>query len=541
MLFNWVLGLLLPLMSICATVCGQDCRSPLINASVETLQDELSGGCYTSEILVKAYITRINEVNSALHPIVEVNPDALHIAKELDKEREEGETRGPMHGIPVLIKDMIGTSDKMQTTAGSLALDGSRLDNDSSVVTSLRQSGAIILGKTSMSEWMNFRSSNTSNGWSPRSGQTISAYHLKGDPNGSSSGSAVAVDLGLAAVALGTETLGSILFPSEVNNIVGIKPTLGLTSRYNVIPLSERQDTIGPMARTVKDAARALQVIAGKDQKDNYTMTSPHETVPDYVSACQEDSLEGKRIGIPRNVLVTLGLLPYGAPVLAEFEKAVAVITDAGATIVPDANVSTWEEFSTAKSFVATMQADFASSIPRYLSKLKANPHNISNLEDLTRWTQREPQEEYPIRDTAFWDGALALGFDNTSPQFWALYQNNLRLGQGLLKTFEQKDLDAVILPTSVAPYLPGLVGTPAITVPLGAYPNGTDIVYNDMKSLVQIAPGIPFGISFLGKHWSESELIGMAYAFEQRTQVRQKLKRVIEPKSEVTEKPPAC
>ncbi|KAE8372377.1 amidase signature domain-containing protein [Aspergillus bertholletiae] len=530
-------GELLCLLLACVTVHAWACANPpLIRATRDDLVSGLSENCYLSVDLVHAYVARINEVNSTLRPILEINPDALHDAEMLDRERHSGSSRGELHGLPVLVKDNIGTADKMQTTAGSYSLYGSRVREDATAVRRLRDYGAIILGKTSMSEWMNFRSSNTSNGWSPRGGQTLGAYHPMQDPEGSSSGSAVAVDLGLAMAALGTETMGSILFPSEANNIVGIKPTVGLTSRYGVIPISEHQDTIGPMARTVKDAAWVLGAIAGRDERDNYTSASPDLHIAAYANACQLDGLQGKRIGIPRNALASLAMEAHGHAVLSAFEAALSVFTEAGAIILQDANFTSWEEFLVSKSITQVLRADFSSNIEGYLSTLATNPNNIHSLQDLRIDTQGDPHEDYPRRDTAEWDAALAAGLNNTSPEFWPMYQNNLRLGGegGVLGALVRHRLDALILPTSLAAYVPSVIGTPVITVPLGAYPKGTKTVYNKFGNLVQVAENIPFGISFMGTHWSEKTLIGMAYAFEQRTLFRQKLKHYIEPHTEI-------
>ncbi|KAK1138563.1 hypothetical protein N8T08_002389 [Aspergillus melleus] len=490
------------------------------------------------QVVPRAYIQRINDVNSTLHAVLEVNPDALDIASQLDQEREMGHLRGPLHGLPVLVKDNIGTGDKMQTAAGSYALVGAELDTDSTVVARLRDHGLIILGKTSLSEWANVRSMNSSNGWNARGGQTYAAYYPKQDPNGSSSGSAVATDLGLAFAALGTETSGSILLPSEVSNIVGIKPTVGLTSRHLVIPVSPRQDTVGPMARTVKDAALLLQAMAGPDSYDNYTLASPYgSSPPDYVAACQLSGLQGKRIGIPQNVLSTL--TGSFTPMATAFKAAVTAVAQAGAVIVRDTNFTAYETYTTDRNTtLAVMAIDFTSSISDYLNdNLTINPHNLHNLSDIRSFSQQEPFEEYPSRDTQVWDLAISTGLSNTSPEFWAMYQKSLYYGGegGLIGALSRHQLDAIILPTGIAADIPALVGAPVITVPMGAFPNSSAIEHNDRGDMVFIAPGIPFGISFLGKKWSEKELIGMAYAFEQRTLVRKTLKRVVEPKGELS------
>ncbi|GKZ76744.1 hypothetical protein AnigIFM56816_008031 [Aspergillus niger] len=511
-----------------ASHSAKDCRIPrLIEATAEQLQHGITKKCFNSVDLVKAHIARISEIDVQFGTVLELNPDALSIAKQLDRERDQGYIRGPLHGLPVLLKDMIGTKDKMQTAAGSWALVGAKVPADSTVAAKLRDSGLVILGKTSMSEWANFRSVNSSNGWNARRGYTLGAYYPDQDPNGSSSGSAVATDLGLTMFALGTETSGSILLPSERNNIVGIKPTVGLTSRYMVIPLSERQDTIGPLARTVKDAAMLLQAISGPDDKDNYTSASPFAAkLPDYLAACKPSGLQGKRIGIPRNVIEYLG--PAGAPIVAAFEKAVIVISAAGATVVDNANFTAYSDFYGSLKPAMVVAADFSTNIKDYLGELERNPNNIHSLEDIRKFTQHNAFEGYPSRDTEVWDQTIALGIDNTSPGSWSLYKETLYFGGegGLLGALSRDNLDAVILPTLVGFDIPAVVGTPGITVPLGAYPDGTPVEYNTRGDLIQRAPGVPFGISFLGQKWSEEKLIGMAYVFEQQTLVRNKLKR---------------
>ncbi|KAL9605166.1 MAG: hypothetical protein Q9219_000100 [cf. Caloplaca sp. 3 TL-2023] len=508
----------------------------LIDVTTEELETGLERGIFTSVDLVNAFTARILEVNSSLNVVTELNPDALAIAAELDAERSKGSTRGPLHGMPILIKGNIGTADKMSTTAGSFALLGATLPQDSGVAAKLRAAGVVILGKTNLSQWANFRSNNSTNGWSAYGGQTFGAYYPQQDPSGSSSGSGVASSLGLALATLGSETSGSILSPSEVNNLVGIKPTVGLTSRALAIPISERQDTIGPMARTVKDAAYLLQAIAGKDPNDNYTLAQPFETPPDYVGACNYSSLRGKRIGIPRNVITEE---EGDTPVLAAFESAVQTIRRAGATIVDNVNITAYalDQYLNSNSSIIVLEADFISDLPKnYLSKLTSNPNSVFDLADVSNFTQTFPPEDYPDRDTAVWDGALALGFDNTSPEFWAAYQNNLEVAgrQGILGVLANYSLDALVLPTDFSAGLPALVGTPVVTVPLGFYPGNTTVVRNRRGTLVETAPNIPFGLSFLGPAWSEASLIGYAYAFEQRTNVRNQVQPYLVPKVEL-------
>ncbi|KAL4819523.1 amidase signature domain-containing protein [Aspergillus spinulosporus] len=496
------------------------CTFPsLINATQSELQTGLCLGCFTSTDLVRvciypfstflsrlygnqAYTARIREVNSRLNPVLEINPEAMTVAEQLDLERVQGTARGPLHGLPILVKDLIGTFDQMDTTAGSYAFVGAKIRADATVVANLRKSGAIVLGKTSLSEWANTRSTNSSHGWNAVGGQTYAAYYEEQDPSGSSSGSTVAADLGLAFATLGTETSGSIILPAEKSNVVGIKPTVGLTSRYMVVPISERFDTIGPIARTVRDAALVLQAIAGQDANDNYTSTSPFQTrVPEYAAACDMAGLQGKRIGIPRNVLEALFSMRHGmaSPIISSFEMAVEIIRDAGATIIEDASFTAYES---------------------YLKSDAPNPNNLRGLADIRNFTQRSTEEDYPARNTQQWDMALFAGINNSSPEFWPLYQQSLYFGEegGLLGALARHNLNAVVLPSSMALDIPGIVGTPVITIPFDSFPANTSVLYNGRGDLVDAAPGIPIGISFLGPRWSEESLIAMAYAFEQRT-----------------------
>lgn len=365
-----------------------------------------------------------------------------------------------------------------------------------------------------MSQWANFRSLNGTDGWSAYGGQVYAAYYPHQNPSGSSSGSAVASSIGLALAALGTEvileywflfsgltahrrwqTSGSILSPSEVNNLVGIKPTVGLTSRSLVIPISERQDTVGPMARTVKDAAYILQAIAGKDVNDNYTSAIPFNVLPDYVAACNSSSLRGKRIGIPRNLILSA---EDSKTILSAFEAALGVIKNAGASIVDNTNVTDYasDQYLYGNSSLVVLEADFVSNLPKnYLSKLTSNPQKVYNLADVSNFTHRFPAEDYPDRDTTIWDESLALDFDNTSPQFWDAYQTNLAIAgpQGILGLLANFSLDALILPTLYSYGLPALAGLPVVTVPLGFLPYNTTVVKNDRKTLVIDGPNIPY------------------------------------------------
>lgn len=383
----------------------------------------------------------------------------------------------------------------MSNTAGSFALYGAKVPRDSTIASKLRAAGVVILGKSNLSQWANFRSFNSTNGWSAYGGQTYGVYYPGQDPSGSSSGSGVSSAIGLAFAALGSETSGSILSPSEVSNLVGIKPTVGLTSRSLVIPISQRQDTVGPMARTVKDAAYVLQAIAGKDPNDNYTLAQPFDTPPDYVAACNFSALRGKRIGIPRNVID-----PTQEPdntVVAAFNAAVETIRKAGAIIVDNTNITSYAlaQYTNGSSETIVLDADFVSDLPgEYLSMLSYNPNNVHDLADVSNFTHNFPPEDYPDRDTKVWDQSLALGYNNTSPQFWAAYQDNLEIAgpQGILGLLANYSLDALILPTNFSPGLPALIGTPVVTVPLGFYPANETVIKNMRGTLVEVGPNIP-------------------------------------------------
>lgn len=468
-----------------------------------------------------------------LNVVNEINPDAVHLAEQADARRRDGKLLGPLDGIPVLIKDNIATKDEMNNTAGSFALLGSKVPEDSTVAAKLRKAGAVILGKTNLSQWANFRSNHTTSGWSAYGGQCTAAYYPNQNPSGSSSGSGVASSIGLAWATLGTETSGSIVSPGSVSNLVGIKPTVGLTSRYLVVPISERQDTVGPMARTVKDAAYLLQAIAGADPKDNYTSAIPNGgKIPDYVSGLDKGALKGARLGVPVNVYVGGHV---HAAVENAFDAALTEMEEAGATVVKF-EFPNYEGFQR-QSFYDTAEIDFLSNIRSYLSLLEKNPHGIHDLSDLIRFTKQSKLEHFPERDVDLWEQAVKFGFDNTDPRFWPLYQRNLFYGglAGVLGAMENYTLDAILLPTEQASMLPGLIGSPLITVPLGFYPVDVEVKTTEkFGNLVNIGPNIPFGISFMGKHWDESVLINFAYAYEQMTLHRYDVLPYIQPNIEI-------
>ena len=365
----------------------------------------------------------------------------------------------------------------------------------------LRKAGAVLLGKANLSQWANFRSSNSSNGWSAHGGQVRAAYTPNQDPSGSSSGSGVAAALGLAAACLGTETDGSIVSPAQRNNVVGIKPTVGLTSRDLVIPISEHQDTVGPIARTVKDAAYVLQAIAGRDANDKYTSAIPESipTLPDYVAACGAGALTGSRLGVPDNVLdFFLGGDATSRPEVDGFLNALDAITAAGSAVVRGTNFTNLTGWASSSAEITVLQADFVTNLAAYLAQLATNPNNITSLADVRRFTRDDSPEleHFPSRDTAIWDAALDpdAGFGNTDPRFPPILQEALALGGegGLLGALDRHDLDAVLLPSSFAPSFAATVGAPIVTVPLGFYPADAPFILNRHGDLVDTGPNVP-------------------------------------------------
>ena len=375
----------------------------LLDASLDDLNALQSAGLVTSVDLVNAYAQRIFEVNDYLHAVSEINPDALRIAARRDVERATGHTRGPLHGIPILIKDNIATTDKLNTTAGSYALLGAKPKYEATVVRKLRHAGAVVLGKATMGEWAQFRSSinSSSHGWSALHGQTLGAYYFPNqDPHGSSSGSAVAMSVGLGAGSIASETSGSIVNPAERNNLVGIKPTLGLTSRNMVIPISIRQDSIGPIAQTVKDAAYMLSAISGRDVFDNWTSAQPFDEVPDYTKACKYQAFRGARLGVPRNG-IDYFVNDKTAPIVAAFEEALHIIENAGAQVQDPANFADFDESAFRDNSSIVLDVDFSFGLADYLSNLASNPNDLHNVEDLIQYTKSHPYEGFPGRDVS--------------------------------------------------------------------------------------------------------------------------------------------
>ena len=511
--------------------------SSLADVDIDQFRLLQSRHAISSQGVTQAYLDRIHEVNHIFHSVSELNPDAISIARNLDAERTAGHVRGPLHGVPILLKDNIATSDRMNNTAGSLALLGAQPSREATVAERLRDAGAIILGKATMGEWAQMRSmiGSSSHGWSPYGGQSLGVYHQQQNPFGSSSGSAVAVALGLSVGTLATETSGSILLPAEKSGIVGIKPTVGLTSRSMVIPISLRQDSVGPHAKTVRNAAYLLSAIAGKDSADNWTLAQPFDTVPDYVKACNASALRGVRLGIPRNG-IDYYLTNSTGPIMEAFEKAVKLMRDAGATVL-EVDFAVFDPPTFNRNSDLVLDLDFAQGLKDYLSQLSTNPANIHSLKDLINYTKTNPQEGWPDHDTGVWERAVHRNLTTCSSESYEAYEANRRMAEedGITGALDRYSLDVLIMPTFASFRLPAIAGLPVITVPSGFFPPETEVVWDARGEMVDIAPGIPFGISFLGRKWSEETLIGLAYAFEQRTQVWRKGKPLVSPTVELS------
>jgi amidase len=482
--------------------------------TITQLQGVVASGSASAVSLVRSYRARIEDIDRhgpALNAVIELNPDALAIAAALDQERKTKGPRGPLHGIPVFIKDNIGTHDRMTTTAGSLALAGSVPPQDSFVAQKLRAAGAVILGKTNLSEWANFRGSLSTSGWSARGGQTRNPYVLDRNPSGSSSGSAVAVAANLCAVAVGTETDGSILSPASFTGIVGIKPTVGLISRAGIIPIAHSQDTAGPMARTVTDAAILLAALAGTDSGDTATAISDAKAERNYTRSLDADGLRGARLGVAR------AFFGFHPKVDALVEGALASMKRLGAEIIDPVALKKSPELEAAELDV--LRYEMKADMNAYLASLGPNAP-VHTLKDIIAFNEQHRDQELlwfgqeellkseakgPLTEQAYLDALAAC--------------RRLAAKEGIDAVMDKDRLDAIVAPTStpahVTDWLTGdhglgdsttpaaVAGYPSITVPAG-----------------QIF-GLPVGISFFGRAWSEPKLLRVAFAFEQATQAR--------------------
>ena len=486
----------------------------LEEATIAELQEGMHAGRHTARSLTEAYLARIEAVDRAgptLRSVIEVNPDALALANALDDERKARGARGPLHGIPVLIKDNIATSDRMMTTAGSLALAGAVAPRDSFVADQLRKAGAVILGKTNLSEWANFRSSRSSSGWSGRGGQCANPYALDRNPCGSSSGTGAAVSANLAAAGVGTETDGSIVCPSHACSLVGIKPTVGLVSRSGIVPISHTQDTAGPMARSVADAAALLTALAGVDPSDGATAAGRGKAT-DYTKFLDPNGLKGARIGVARAKL--FGYSPYADALV---EAAVKEMGRLGALVVDPADIPHLGEYDDSEFEV--LLYEFKADLNAYLAEwAKGAP--VRTLAEVIAFNEANREKELPYFAQDIMEKAQKKGPLSDKPYLKALAQcARLSREKGLDAVMAKHGLDAIVAPTGSPPWVTDLVngdhflgasstpaavsGYPSITVPAG------------------YSYGLPVGITFIGRPWGEGSLIRLAYAFEQATKVR--------------------
>jgi amidase len=486
----------------------------LSERSVSELQDAMSAGRYTSRRLVELYLQRISQIDAAgprLRSVIETNPDAIAIADALDAERKAKGPRGPLHGIPVLIKDNIDTGDTMLTTAGSLALVGAPAPRDAFVVEQLRAAGAVILGKTNLSEWANIRSPRSTSGWSARGGLVKNPYVLDRNPCGSSSGTGASIAANLAAVGVGTETDGSIVCPSAVSALVGIKPTIGLVSRTGIIPIAHSQDTAGPMARTVADAAVLLNTMVGADARDAAMSSAPPEQA-DYTTALKADALRGARIGVAR-----ANYFGYSLSADRLIGAAIERMKAEGATIIDPADIATAARLDACE--IEVLLYELKADLNAYLAT-RGKAAAASSLKELIAFNEREREREMPYFGQELFIRAEAKGPLTTPAYLTALSEcKRLARDEGIDAVMTMHRLDAIVVP-ALGPAWPtdllngdhivgagttpaAVAGYPSITVPAGWVGE------------------LPVGILFMGRAWSESRLISLAFAYEQATKHR--------------------
>jgi len=478
------------------------------------LQQALQSGKYTSRQLVEKYSDRITDIDKkgpGLYSVIEMNPDAEKIATALDRERKEKGPRSPLHGIPILIKDNIDTQDRMMTTAGSLALVGAKPLRDASVSQKLREAGAVILGKTNLSEWANFRSAKSSSGWSGRGGQTRNPYVLERNPCGSSSGSGAAVAANLCAAAIGTETDGSVVCPSSANSLVGIKPTVGLVSRAGIIPIAHSQDTAGPMARTVRDAAILLNAITGVDSRDEATNASRGKSVADYTQFLDKDGLRGMRLGVARK---HFGFNDRVDKLMAELLTEMKKL---GAVLVDPADIPTSGKFDDSEFEV--LLYEFKADLNTYLAGLGPEAP-VHSLKDVIDFNEKNRDREMPYFGQDIMIKAQAKGPLTSKAYLTALRKNHmLTRTQGIDFIMKKHRLDALVAPTGGPAWPTDWINGDHFT---GGYSSASAVAgYPHVTVPAGYVFGLPVGISFFGGAFSEPKLIKIAYAFEQATKVR--------------------
>lgn len=486
----------------------------LDEVTITELRQGLQSGKYSAKGLVEKYTDRINDLDKkgpTLRSVIELNPDAEAIAAALDRERKERGARGPLHGIPILLKDNIDTADRMMTTAGSLALVGSKPAQDASVAKKLRDAGAVILGKTNLSEWANFRSSKSSSGWSGRGGQTRNPYALDRNPCGSSSGSGVAIAANLGAAAIGTETDGSIVCPSSANSLVGIKPTVGLVSRAGIIPIAHSQDTAGPMTRTVADAVLILGALTGQDPRDPLTRESRANSATDYTRFLDRDGLRGVRLGVARKHF------GFSERVDKLMEDHIATMKKLGAVIVDPADIPTSGKFDDSEFEV--LLYEFKADLNAYLAGLGPQAP-VKSLKDVMDFNERHRDREMPYFGQDIMEKAQAKGPLTTRAYVQALRKNHLLTRtQGIDFIMKKHRLDALIAPTGGPPWPTDWLNGDHFT---GGYSSASAVAgYPHITVPAGYVFGMPVGLSFFGGKYTEGELIRMAYAFEQATKAR--------------------
>jgi amidase len=487
----------------------------LDESTITELQDRMKSGKFTARSLVEKYTTRIEEIDKrgpAVNAIIEMNPDAPSIAEALDRERKAQGPRGPLHGIPVLIKDNIDTADHMMTTAGSLALMGSKPPKDSFVAQRLRAAGAVILGKTNLSEWANIRSSHSTSGWSGRGGLTKNPYALDRNACGSSSGTGAGISANLCAVGIGTETDGSIVCPSSSNGLAGIKPTVGLVSRSGIIPISHTQDGAGPMCRTIRDAATLLGALTGVDLADSATAASTGKSYTDYTQFCDPNGLKGARIGVARKYF------GFSDGVDALMEQSLDAMKKQGATLVDPADIETLGKFDDTELLV--FMYELKADLNAYLARLgpSAPVHTLKGIID---FNDRNRQKEMPYFGQDLFLKAEAKGPLTEKEYLDALAKNHqLARTEGIDATMDKYHLDAMVAPTVGPAWITDLVNGDHVA---GGSSNAAAVAgYPNINVTAGFISGLPVGISFFGRAWSEPVLIRLAFAFEQATNARQ-------------------
>ena len=483
--------------------------------TISDLQGGMKSGKFTARSLVEKYSARIEEIDKhgpAINSIIELNPDALSIADTLDEERKAKGPRGPMHGVPVLIKDNIDTADRMMTTAGSLALVGSKPPRDSYVAQKLRSAGAVILAKTNLSEWANIRSSHSTSGWSGRGGLTKNSYALDRNPCGSSSGTGAGVSANLCAVGIGTETDGSIVCPSSSNGLAGIKPTVGLVSRSGIIPISHSQDGAGPMCRTVRDAAILLGALTGLDPQDSVTAGSQGKSFTDYTKFCDPNGLKGARIGVARKYF------GFNDAVDALMEQALDAMKKQGAILVDPADIETLGKFD--ESELLVFMYELKADLNAYLARLGPNAP-VRTLKDIIDFNDRNREKEMPYFGQDLFLKAEGKGPLTEKAYIDALDKNHqLARTEGIDATMDKYHLDAIVAPTGGPAWLTDLINGDHVA---GGSSNAAAVAgYPNINVTAGFISGLPVGISFFGRAWSEPSLIRLAFAFEQTTKARQ-------------------